>query len=87
MNFDPSTSLFAGLDEATLRAALLQAQTAMIALTTGEKEASVEVTGGGQHRAVTFTQTDMAKLTNLIRMLQAQLGIISTPRSRARISF
>jgi hypothetical protein len=85
--FDPNTSLFAGLDTATLQAALSSAQAALIALDSGKQTVNVQVTGGGQHREVTFAKIDRGGLVNLIRQLQAQLGIIAAPRTRARIRF
>lgn len=87
MCFDPNTSVFDGLDTQTLQAALASAQTALIALNSGQQAVTVEVTGGGQHRSVTYQRANEAALVNLIRQLQAQLGIISSPRRGARIRF
>lgn len=86
-NFDPSTSIFAGMSTEALQAALTSAQMALIALNSGEKEAEVQVTGGGQHRMVKFVPAQIGNLTVLIRQLQAQLGIIPEPRQRVRISY
>lgn len=84
--FDPATSLLAGVDPATLQSWLTQAQMALMSLNTGQKVVTVEVTGGGQHRSVTYRNdaNGLSQLAEWIRLLQAQLGIIPTPRQRAR---
>jgi len=85
--FDPNTSILAGLDGDTLRTMLRDAQTAMGRFATGAQEQTVVVTGGGQHREVTFAKTELATLTQWIKLLQAQLGIISQPRRAIGLSF
>jgi len=85
--FDPSTSLFAGMDRAALQAALSSAQQAYIALSSGEKEVTASYTQGDGARSVTFTQTDVAKLTTLIRQLQQQLGIVCRARRPLRFLY
>ena len=87
MRFNPNTSLLAGVDTTALQGWLSDAQAALAALNTGQREITIIVTGGGQHREVTFQKTDTAALANWIRTLQAQLGIIPAPRTRARITF
>lgn len=85
--FNPSTSLLAGVDTATLQGWLADAQSALARLSTGAQEVTVIVTGGGQHREVTFAKPDMGALTQWIRMLQAQLGIIHNGRRAIAVRF
>lgn len=87
MSFDPSTSLLAGMSDADLRSNLSALQAALLTLTAGGKPQVVEVTGGGQHRAVTYTKTDISALSYMIRLVQAQLGIVTSQRFGARVSF
>lgn len=83
MAVDLSQTVLAGVDDATLRQWLAEAQAALASLNTGRREVTVIVTGGGQHREVTFDKTSQAQLINWIRMLQTQLGIV--PQSRRPI--
>ena len=85
--FNPSTSLLAGVDTATLQGWLSDAQAALAKFSTGAQEVTIIVTGGGQHREVTFAKPDMGSLSNWIRMLQAQLGLITRPRSAISVRF
>lgn len=88
--FDPATSLLAGVDAQTLQTWLSAAQTALMKLNMpGSTVVTVEVTGGGQHRAVTFRNdpNGLSQLQEWIRLLQAQLGVIASPRRRGRIVF
>jgi hypothetical protein len=78
--YDLTQTPLAGVATVTLQSWLSDAQAALAALNTGRREVTVIVTGGGQHREVTFQKTDQAALLNWIRMLQAQLGIIATTR-------
>jgi hypothetical protein len=89
MAFDPNTSIFAGMDRAALQQALTNAQAKRLELAMGEKVVNVEVTGGGQHRSVTYRNdpNSLAMLDDLIRQLQSQLGIIPEPRARRRLTF
>lgn len=74
--------ILTGVDKATARQWLARAQDAYNRLSIGEKEVTVEVTGGGQHRSVTFDKTNIAQLTIWIRKLQKAAGY-SVPRRRA----
>lgn len=86
--FDPTTSLFAGLSTVALQAALAQAQMAIIALQSGSKAEEVSyATPDGGAKTVKYTRTEMQNLTMLIKQLQAQLGIIDTPRRAISIAF
>ena len=87
MRFDPNKSLLAGMTPAQLQTSLSSLQTAMIELAAGGKPQTVEMTGGGQHRAVTFNKADITQMQYLIRLIQAQLGIIEAPRMGVRIGF
>lgn len=78
--YDPSTSILAGMDEATLRAHLAQLQAAYMALVSGRRETSVSLAQNGNARTVSYTQTNIADLMAAIRQVQAQLGIVPTPR-------
>jgi hypothetical protein len=80
VRYDPNNSVFAGLDPTTAQAALTSAQTALIALQTGQQVATVTYAQGDGSKSVTYRATDIAGLTQLIRQLQAQLGIVSRPR-------
>jgi hypothetical protein len=67
-----------------LRASLAEAQQAYLDLSTGAKGASYSYTQGDGSKSVTYTQTNIAQLTALIRQLQAQLGLISRTRRPLR---
>lgn len=87
--FDPNTSLLAGVDRTTLQNWLTAALLALMSLNSGQRVVSVQVTGGGQHREVTYRNDPdgLSQLAEWIRLLQAQLGIIPAPRRRARITY
>lgn len=85
--FDPTKSIFAGMDTPTLQAALTSAQNALIALSTGSKGETFSYTQGDGAKSVTYTRANLKDLTMLIRELQAQLGIIPTPRKAIRVAF
>lgn len=87
MRFDPSTSILAGMDTSTLQSRLAQAQQAYMDLSTGAKGESFSYTQGDGAKAVTYTKADLGALTQLIRLLQAQLGIIERPRRAIHPSF
>lgn len=70
----PTTGTFAGMSEAQLRAAQVQAQQALIDLLTGSKPVQVSYSQGEGTRAVTFGRTDESKLRQLIAELNAALG-------------
>lgn len=85
--YDPSTSIFAGLDDATLQAWLASAQQALVDLQTGSKVVTVSYTQGDGGKNVTYTRAEIAPLVMLIRQLQAQLGIICRPRKAMGVWF
>lgn len=80
-------SIFAGLDQSTLQAWLLSAQTALIDLQTGSKVVTVGYAQGDGSKNVTYTQARLGDLTMLIRQLQAELGIIRRPRRALGVRF
>ena len=83
--YNPNTSIFAGMSTDALRAALASAQQAYLDLSTGNKPQAAVYTQGDGNKSVTFTPATIGKLTNLIKQLQAQLGLIG--RARRPISF
>lgn len=83
MAFQLDRSVLAGIDPTTLQTWLLQAQTALQNLKVGGLPQTVTVTGGGQHREVTFTKASVGDLTQWILELQAALGM----RRKARRAF
>lgn len=69
-------SVFAGMSPAALQTALTNAQNALIDLQTGKQTVEVELgQGAGLTRRVRYRQTNVFDLTELIRELQACLGI------------
>jgi hypothetical protein len=86
--FDPSTSILAGMDTATLQAQLAALQTVYIQLAAGKTVASAAYAQGDGNRAITYRNTDMGALVqSMIRQIQAQLGLIDQPRRSAGVSF
>jgi hypothetical protein len=62
------------VDQATLTAWLAQALQAKADLMTGSKPVTIEVTGGGQHRSVTYAKTDLSSLNAWIMDIRQALG-------------
>lgn len=85
--FDPTQTVLAGLDSGTLTTWLNQAQAALQALNLGQREVHVAITGGGQHREVSFQKADQGSLVQWIKLLQAQLGLIRRPRRAIGVTF
>jgi hypothetical protein len=86
--FNRADSIFAGMSNAQLQAALTSAQAGLVALTAGDKRASISYTQGESTKAATFTKAEMGNLSAMIRELQWMLGIVATPRQRpARFVF
>ena len=83
----PDQGSLAGIDEAMLRKMLADAQSALGKVMTGRLETIVMVTGGGQHREVTFSKTNVAQLRVWIAELQRILGISVRPRRAIAVSF
>lgn len=78
-------SVLAGLDPATLQTWLSQAQSALNDLNLGQRSVTVEITGGGQHRSVTYRNDpdSLAMLNAWILQLQRALNIRGRSRRRA----
>lgn len=85
--FDPSRSLLAGMDQTALRQSLLQAQQIYIQLMSGAQGESYSYTQGDGTRSVTYTRANLAELTAAIQLMQAQLGIVDSPRRANRLTF
>ncbi len=85
--YNPATSIFAGMDTATLQAALAAAQQAYIALASGTKGESFSYTQGDGSKSVTYTRANLGSLVALIEQLQAQLGIVRRARRPIRPFF
>lgn len=81
----PTDSLLAGMDPATLQTALNNAQSAYIALLSGQNVVTVSLTQGEGARSVTYRQTNAAQLAALIQQLQRQLGLVVRPRRALRV--
>lgn len=87
MAYNRQTSLLAGMQTSALQAALTKAQQAYIDLSTGAKGESFSYTQGDGAKAVTYTKANLPDLVALIKMLQAQLGIVAAPRRAMRFRF
>jgi hypothetical protein len=85
--YDPSRSLLAGMDTTVLQKRLAQMQQDYLDLSSGAKVQSASYTQGDGSKSVSYTMANIAQLTLAIRHLQAQLGIIDTPRSAIRVRF
>jgi hypothetical protein len=85
--YDPSRSLLAGMDTTVLQARLNQMQQDYLDLTSGRKLVSASYTQGDGGKSVSYDRTNIAQLVMAIRQLQAQLGIVSSPRSAVGFRF
>jgi hypothetical protein len=85
--FDPATSILAGMDTAALQAQLAALQKAYLDLAAGVKAVTLSYAMGDGAKAVTYTETDIGKLTQAIRLVQAQLGIVHSPRHALGVRF
>lgn len=87
MRFNPNTSLLAGMDTGRLQAQLATLQQAYLDLSTGTKGESYSYTQGDGAKSVTYTRANLPALMQAIRLVQAQLGIIATPRRALGVRF
>jgi hypothetical protein len=85
--FNPSSSLLAGMDDTVLRQRLQQMQQDYLDLSSGRKVQSASYTQGDGGKNVSYTQATIGQLVMAIRQLQAQLGIVDTPRRAIGIRF
>jgi hypothetical protein len=72
---DLNRTILAGVDNATLKKWLTDAQNALNSLMLGTKAIEVTYTQGDGQRSVTYTRTNMQQLTMWIGQIQAQLGV------------
>ncbi len=72
---DPDSLDLAGVDEATLRAWLLEAQAALHKLAVGAQPITVMYAQGDGTKSVTYSPARMPALVAHIAALKAQLGI------------
>jgi len=87
MRFNPQTSVLAGMDTSVLQARLAQMQQDYLDLMSGAKVVSASYPQGEGGKSVTYDRTNIAQLTIAIRQLQAQLGIICSPRRAIGVRF
>ena len=85
--FDPARTILAGMDTAGLQARLTALQAVYLDLSGGASVASASYTQGDGSKTVTYRALDLANLTQAIRLLQAQLGIVCSPRRPMRVRF
>lgn len=85
--FDPATSILAGMDEGVLRTRLAQLQDIYLKLLSGGQGKSFTYTQGDGTKSVTYTEANIGDLMMAIRQIQAQLGIIDTPRRGIGVKF
>jgi hypothetical protein len=82
-----AADVLTGIDAATKQVWLTQAQNALQNLNIGQRAVTVIVTGGGQHREVTFDKMAIPQLRLWIAELQRSLGLNPRPRRAIAISF
>ena len=85
--YDPSRSLLAGMDDTVLRDRLRQMQQDYLDLSSGRKAQSGSYAQGDGSKSVSYTVATIGQLAMAIRQLQAQLGIIPSPRGALRPMF
>lgn len=81
----PCNTMFTGMTQPQLLAALQSAQTAYIALLTGQQGVSFAYTQGDGAKSVTYKAADAGALAALIRELQQAAGVVC--RARRPVSF
>ena len=87
MAFAQSNSVYAGMSQPALQQALSSAQTALIALQTGQLVATVSYGEGNGTKHTQFRPTNMGALTQMINELQACLGLRRNARESFGVSF
>lgn len=85
--YDPSRSLLAGMDDTVLRTRLAQMQQDYLDVMSGRKVRTAAYTQGDGSKSVTYNQATIGQLAMAIRQLQAQLGIIDSPRRAIGVRF
>ena len=79
--------LFAGMTNFQLQAALNAAQQAYLDISSGAKVVTLSYQQGDGSKSVTYQQSGLANLTQLIRQLQQALGLICQARRAGRPIF
>jgi hypothetical protein len=79
-------SLFDGMTQQQLTAALISAQTALVELQTGGRAVTMSYAQGDGSKSITRKMGTVAECAALIRQLQIALGI-ARPRRAARFVF
>lgn len=87
MAFDRETSILAGMSDDQVRAALTAAHQALVEIQTSKRPVSVSYSQGNGSRSVTYNVNTLQDLMAFIRLCQAQLGIITSPRRAIRVVF
>lgn len=85
--YNPATSIFAGMSRPQLQAALAAAQQAYLDLQSGKKAVSLSYTQGDGTKTVGYTPATTQGLVMLIKQLQAQLGIVRRARRPIQFGF
>jgi hypothetical protein len=85
--FDPSKSILAGMDTTLLQARLTAMQQLYLDVSAGGKIESGTYTQGDGSKSVSYSKANLSELGMAIRLLQAQLGIIRTPRRAISFRF
>ena len=86
-NYNPATSIFAGMSTTQLQSALSTAQQAYIDLSTGQKIVTASYAQGDGTKSVTYTAAELPHLVALIKQLQTQLGVVQRGRRPIRFIF
>lgn len=87
MRFDPDHSILAGMATEDLQAQLAALQKAYLDLSSGAKAVSVSYDQGGGAKTVSFTEAELPNLVQAIRLVQAQLGLVTHPRRALGVRF
>lgn len=80
----PRTSILDGLSLPVLEARLLSLQTAALELQAGAKLAQATYTQGDGTKSVTYTQANVADLTQAILTVQRQIDLLNGMRINRR---
>lgn len=85
--FDPRSSILAGRSTAQLQQDLAQLQQAYIDLSSGTKGETYSYTQGDGAKSITYTRANLPQLIAAIKLIQAQLGIVTQPRRPVRFIY
>lgn len=87
MSFNPNLSVFAGMSPMVLQNALNSAQAALIALQSGQQAVTISYGEGNGTKHVEYKAPEIGGLVQLIRELQAQLGLRRHSRRGFGVAF